>query len=155
MTNVPSDRKTKSVPGATAGESLTTHTLLTKLPGASPGAPAVEAVGAEQPASARATVATRTRTRGTAGSMRPKFTDLQGQYLAFIEAYTTLHGIAPAEADMQRFFRVTPPAVHRMVLTLERRGLLERVPGRGRSVRLLLPSSEIPKLERRGKAGAF
>jgi hypothetical protein len=37
-----------------------------------------------------------------------RFTDLQGQYLALIEAYTTLHGIPPAEADMQRFFRVTP-----------------------------------------------
>ena len=36
---------------------------------------------------------------------KPRFTDLQGQYLAFIEAYTTLHGVAPAEADMQRFFR--------------------------------------------------
>ena len=50
---------------------------------------------------------------------RPKFTDLQGQYLAFIQTYTTLHGVAPAEADMQRFFRVTPPTVHRMVLALE------------------------------------
>src|SRR2546428_3860357 len=81
---------------------------------------------------------------------RPKFTDLQGQYLAFIQTYTTLHGVAPAEADMQRFFRVTPPTVHRMVLALEQRGLLERVPGRRRSTRLLLPSNEIPKLERRG-----
>ena len=88
-------------------------------------------------------------------SLTPKFTDLQGQYLAFIQAYTTLHGVAPAEADMQRFFRVTPPAVHRMVLALEQRGLLERVPGRSRSVRLLLPSNEIPKLERRGNDAAF
>ncbi len=88
-------------------------------------------------------------------SLRPKFTDLKGQYLAFIQAYTTLHGVAPAEADMQRFFRVTPPAVHRMVLALEQRGLLERVPGRSRSVRLLLPSNEIPQLERRGNDAAF
>ena len=86
---------------------------------------------------------------------RPKFTDLQGQYLAFIDTYTTLHGVAPAEADMQQFFRVTPPAVHRMVLALEHRRLLERVPGRSRSLRLLLASDEIPKLERRGKDGAF
>lgn len=86
---------------------------------------------------------------------RPKFTDLQGQYLAFIETYTTLHGVAPAEADMQRFFRVTPPTVHRMVLTLEQRGLIERVPGRSRSIRLLLSSDEIPKLERHGTDGAF
>ncbi len=79
---------------------------------------------------------------------KARFTDLQGQYLAFIEAYTTLHGVAPAEADMQRFFRVTPPAVHRMVLALERRGLLTRVAGEARSIRLLLPAVEIPKLAR-------
>ena len=86
---------------------------------------------------------------------RAEFTDLQGQYLAFIQTYTTLHGVAPAEADMQRFFRVTPPAVHRMVLALEQRRLLERVPGRSRSIRLLVSSEEIPKLERRGTYGAF
>lgn len=78
-----------------------------------------------------------------------RFTDLQGQYLAFIDTYVALHGIAPAEADMQRFFQVTPPAVHRMVLALEERGLLERVPDRSRSIRLRLPSDEIPKLTRR------
>jgi Mn-dependent DtxR family transcriptional regulator len=81
---------------------------------------------------------------------QPKFTDLQGQYLAFIQTYTTLHGVAPSEADMQRFFRVTPPSVHRMVLELEQRKLLDRVPGRSRSIRLLLPADEIPKLEGRG-----
>jgi repressor LexA len=86
---------------------------------------------------------------------RPRFTDLQGQYLAFIQTYTTLHGVAPAEADMQRFFRVTAPAVHRMVIALEQRGLLERVPGESRSITLVLPLDEIPKLERRGNDGAF
>lgn len=85
----------------------------------------------------------------------PKFTGLQGQYLAFIQAYTTIHGMAPSETDMQRFFRVTPPTVHRMVLALEQRGLLERVPGRSRSIRLRLSSDEIPKLERRETAYAF
>ena len=86
---------------------------------------------------------------------KPRFTELQGQYLAFVETYTTLHGVAPAEADMQRFFRVTPPAVHRMILVLEERGLIERVPGRSRSIRLLLSSNEIPKLEPHGTQGAF
>jgi DNA-binding MarR family transcriptional regulator len=85
----------------------------------------------------------------------PKFTGLQGQYLAFIQAYTTIHGVAPSEADMQRFFHVTPPTVHRMVLALEQRGLLERVPGRSRRIRLLLSSDEIPKLEQRETAYAF
>jgi repressor LexA len=49
---------------------------------------------------------------------------------------------------MQRFFRVTPPSLHRMMLTLEQRGLIEGVPDRSRSIRLLLYSDEIPKLER-------
>lgn len=88
----------------------------------------------------------------SAARRRPKFTDLQGQYLAFIQTYTTLHGVAPAEADMQRFFRVTAPAVHRMVLALEQRTLLERVPGRSRSIALLLPVDEIPKLKKRDNA---
>ena len=29
-------------------------------------------------------------------------TDKQGQYLAFIDAYTRVHGRPPAEADLQR-----------------------------------------------------
>ena len=41
-----------------------------------------------------------------------RFTDKQGQYLAFIDAYTRVHGRPPAEADMQRHFRVSPPSVH-------------------------------------------
>lgn len=76
-----------------------------------------------------------------------RFTRLQGQYLAFIRAYTLIHRRSPAEADMQRFFGVTPPSVHQMVLTLEKRGLIERVPGVARSVRLLLQADELPALE--------
>src|SRR5215216_586764 len=45
------------------------------------------------------------------------FTDMQGQYLAFIYAYSRLFRRSPAEADMQRHFRVSPPSVHQMVLT--------------------------------------
>jgi len=76
-----------------------------------------------------------------------RFTALQGQYLAFIRAYTLIHGVAPAEMDMQRFFRVTPPAVHRMVLVLEERGFVERVPGKARSLRILLEPEAMPMLE--------
>jgi len=56
---------------------------------------------------------------------RPSFTPRQGQYLAFIHAYRCLHGLAPAEADIQRYFRVSPPSVHQMVLTLEKAGLIK------------------------------
>ena len=38
-----------------------------------------------------------------------RFTDKQGQYLAFIFYYTKIHGCAPAEADMQQYFKVSPP----------------------------------------------
>ena len=44
------------------------------------------------------------------------FTPKQGQYLAFIHLYTRLHRRPPAEADMQQYFRVSPPSVHQMVL---------------------------------------
>lgn len=77
----------------------------------------------------------------------PAFTALQGQYLAFIRAYTLLHREPPAEVDMQRFFRVTAPTVHGMVLTLAKRGLVERVPGRARSLRVLIPREKLPALE--------
>ena len=58
----------------------------------------------------------------------PSFTDRQGQYLAFIDAYTRVHGRPPSEADLQRHFGVTPPSVHQMVLTLKRAGLIRRQP---------------------------
>lgn len=79
--------------------------------------------------------------------MAAKFTPRQGQYLAFIYYYTKLNGRPPAEADMQRYFRVSPPTVHQMVLNLEERGLISRVPGEPRSIRLLLPREQLPDLE--------
>ena len=56
--------------------------------------------------------------------MKLPYTSRQGQYLAFLHHYTTLHGRPPAEADMVQFFRVTPPSVHQMIVTLDRRGLI-------------------------------
>lgn len=79
--------------------------------------------------------------------MKPKYTQKQGQYLAFIYYYTKIHRYPPAEADMQAYFRVTPPSVHQMVLTLEKRGLIERVPRRPCTIRFLLPTEELPDLE--------
>jgi Mn-dependent DtxR family transcriptional regulator len=66
-----------------------------------------------------------------AGDSHPNFTPRQGQYLAFIHAYTLVNGRSPAQADIQRFFQVTPPSVHQMLLTLERGGLISRRPGAG------------------------
>src|SRR4051812_32972013 len=75
-----------------------------------------------------------------------RFTDTQGQYLAFIDAYTRVHGRPPAETDMQRHFRVSPPSVHQMVLTLERLGLVRRQPGVARSIEVLLAPEDLPVL---------
>ena len=76
-----------------------------------------------------------------------KFTDKQGQYLAFIHAYSLAIGRPPAEADIQRFFAVTPPSVHQMVLTLERKGFITRKPGSARSIRLLINPEILPALQ--------
>ena len=84
---------------------------------------------------------------------KPRFTVLQGQYLAFIRTYTLIHRTAPAEADMQRFFRVSPPSIHQMILTLQQHGLIYRVPGQARSIQLLIPPEELPRLEEVPEAG--
>ncbi len=81
-------------------------------------------------------------------SMNPTFTERQGQFLAYIHQYSMVNGCAPAEADMQRFFQITPPSVHSMVLTLERRGLIRRVPGQARSITLAVPPESLPPLQR-------
>jgi DNA-binding MarR family transcriptional regulator len=77
----------------------------------------------------------------------PRFTEKQGQYLAFIYTYTLLNRRAPAEADLQRFFEVTPPTVHQMIVELERRGLISRVQGHPRTIRVTLPDDELPRLQ--------
>ena len=76
----------------------------------------------------------------------PRFMPKQGQYLAFIHAYTLVIGRPPAEADLQRFFQVTPPSVHQMVLTLERVGLIRRQPGAARSIEVLVEPEALPLL---------
>jgi DNA-binding MarR family transcriptional regulator len=79
--------------------------------------------------------------------MTPTYTERQGQFLAYIHQYSILNGCAPAEADMQRFFQITAPSVHSMVLTLERRGLIRRVPGQARSITLIVPPESLPPLK--------
>lgn len=81
------------------------------------------------------------------GEQRPSFTPTQGQYLAFIDAYTRVHLMPPAEADIQRRFGVTPPSVHQMILTLERAGLIRRQPRAPRSIEVLVPPEHLPILE--------
>jgi DNA-binding MarR family transcriptional regulator len=75
------------------------------------------------------------------------FTNKQGQYLAFIYNYTKIHRRAPAEWEMQLHFRVSPPTVHQMILRLEEKGFIQRVPGAARSIRLLVQTDDLPYLE--------
>jgi Mn-dependent DtxR family transcriptional regulator len=80
-------------------------------------------------------------------SSAPRFTERQGQYLAFISTYTLLNRRPPAEADFQRFFQVTPPAVHQMIIELEKRGLISRIPGQPRTIKVTLSDDELPRLQ--------
>ena len=75
-----------------------------------------------------------------------RFTAKQGQYLAFIWAYSQINRHAPAEADFERYFKVTAPSVHQMIKTLHQSGLIERQPGVARSIKLLVPPQELPIL---------
>ena len=75
------------------------------------------------------------------------FTVKQGHYLAFIDHYSRLHGMPPAESDFRAFFKVTPPVVHQMIKTLHARGFIDREPGKGRSITLRLSRAQLPDLE--------
>jgi hypothetical protein len=103
-----------------------------------------------------------TPSRGTKGTVprprtgsrkrpgKPRFTPRQGQFLAFIHQYRKLHRQGPAELDLVKFFGLTPPAVHDMIVRLEERGLVTREPGVARSVRVAVPEEDVPTLEDAG-----
>lgn len=79
--------------------------------------------------------------------MAAPYTEKQGQYLAFIYYFTKLNGHPPSESDMQKYFGVSPPSIHQMIVTLERRSLIQRIPGQARSIRLLVPRDQLPDLK--------
>ena len=62
--------------------------------------------------------------------MAERFTERQGEYLAFIHLYITLNKRSPAESDFQAYFRVSAPSVHSMIVSLTNLGLIQRTPGR-------------------------
>jgi Mn-dependent DtxR family transcriptional regulator len=75
------------------------------------------------------------------------FTPKQGQYLAFIYYYTKINGRTPAEIDLERYFKVTAPSVHQMIVNLGKHRLISRTPGQGRSIELRLSREQLPDLE--------
>ncbi|GEM_PF-1332483 len=91
---------------------------------------------------ARAGSAPRSKARKTT-----PYTSTQGQYLAFIHHYAKVHGYPPAESDIQSYFGVSAPAVHLMIVTLTKRGLVDRIPHTPRSIHVLLPLDRLPLLE--------
>jgi repressor LexA len=82
----------------------------------------------------------------SSNSEKNSFSEKQGQYLAFIFYYTKINYIPPAQIDFQRYFSVTPPTVHQMILQLEKKGLITRVPGKPRSPSISIPDELLPKL---------
>ena len=74
------------------------------------------------------------------------FTEKQGQYLAFIYYYTKINGQPPAERDMQQYFNVSAPSVHRMIIEPETKGLIYREKKKSRSLSLRLNLNQLPQL---------
>jgi hypothetical protein len=74
----------------------------------------------------------------------------QGQFLAFIREYMMRNeaGVAPSHAELQWFFDLTPPSVNSMLIRLEQRGFIRRVPGKARAIELTINPDWIPPLER-------
>ena len=76
----------------------------------------------------------------------PSFTPKQGQYLAFLYHYSKIHRRAAAESDLERYFRVSAPSVHEMIKALERNDLIRRIPGKARSIEVLVRLEHLPTL---------
>jgi hypothetical protein len=70
---------------------------------------------------------------------RQEPTERQAEYLDFIRHYSGVHKRPPSEGDMARYFGVSAPSVHQMILTLEARGFLARDPGKARATQVLVP----------------
>ncbi len=76
-----------------------------------------------------------------------EFTKKQGQYLAFIYHYSKLNRRPPAEADIEKYFRVAPPTVHQMIKKLDEKGLITKIPRQPRTIQVLVPSDKLPELK--------
>lgn len=73
----------------------------------------------------------------------------QGQFLAFIREYIMRNesGVAPRHADLQRFFKLTAPSVNSMLIRLEQRGFIRRIPGQARAIEITCQPAWIPPLD--------
>ncbi len=76
-----------------------------------------------------------------------RFTAKQGQYLAYLYLYRKLHRCSPSESEIAKYFRVSPPSTHQMIVKLNKNGLITREPGVPRSIRVTIPRDQIPQLD--------
>ena len=58
--------------------------------------------------------------------------------------YTKTHGVPPAEAELQRYFKASPPPVHNIVVPPEK-----LYAGAARSIQFLLWRDQLPDLQER------
>lgn len=84
--------------------------------------------------------------------LRP--TRRQAEYLAFIQAFTDRWKVPPSFEEIARHFSTTSPAVNGMVKTLEARGFLVRLPGRARTLRVVVPRERLEQPEPRASKPA-
>jgi hypothetical protein len=83
-----------------------------------------------------------------AGDSHPRFTPKgRDNFSRSSTPYTLVNERPPAQADIQRFFRLTPPSVYQMLLTLERDGLISRRAGVPRSITVRVDRALLPALE--------
>jgi len=77
-------------------------------------------------------------------------THQQGQFLAFIREYMMRNhaGVAPTHANFQQYFNLTAPSVNSMLVRLEKRGFIRRIPHQARGIELIITPDRIPPLER-------
>ena len=86
----------------------------------------------------------------TAAALPGGPTRQQGQFLAFIHEYIMRNqgGTAPSHADLQRFFNLTAPSVNSMLIRLEQRGFIRRIPRTARAIEITIRPEYLPSLER-------
>ena len=129
--------------------------------GPRPGEVQDEALMSKTPVAARLAIVSAARSIGAAlgrlestGANLPLIpggpTRQQGQFLAFIREYIRRNqaGVAPRHADLQRFFNLTAPSVNSMLIRLEQRGFIRRIPGQARAIEISCPPDFIPSLDR-------
>ena len=77
----------------------------------------------------------------------PRYTEEQGQYLAFIYYYTKIHGRSPSEAECKAIWCYATDRASNGVVSRKKQTDCTRLAGQARSIRLLLPRYELPDLE--------